>query len=39
MDLAANLGGIAVGLAVALVVPHSWRQKLDRVLGRPEGVV
>jgi VanZ family protein len=38
MDLAANLGGIAVGLAVALAVPHSWRQKLDRVLGRPEGV-
>jgi len=39
MDMAANLGGIATGLALALAVPHRWRQKLDRVLGRPEGVV
>ena len=37
MDLVSNLGGIAVGLAVALAVPHRWRRKLDRVLGRPEG--
>lgn len=39
MDLASNLAGIATGLALALAVPHSWRRKLDRVLGRPEGVV
>ena len=39
LDMAANLGGIVVGLAAALVVPHRWRQKLDRVLGRAEGVI
>jgi VanZ family protein len=38
-DLAANLGGITTGLAMAFAVPHGWRRKLDRVLGRPEGVV
>ncbi|NHA14327.1 VanZ family protein [Thioalkalivibrio sp. XN279] len=38
MDQASNLGGIAVGLTLALAVPHRWRRKLDRVLGRPEGV-
>jgi VanZ family protein len=38
-DLAANLAGIATGLAAALAVPHRWRQRLDRVLGRPEGVL
>ena len=39
LDMAANLGGIVVGLALALAVPHRWRRKLDRVLGRPEGVI
>ena len=37
LDLGANLGGIATGLAMALAVPHPWRQRLDRLLGRPEG--
>lgn len=39
LDLGSNLAGIATGLAAALAVPHSWRRKLDRVLGRPEGAV
>ena len=39
LDMAATLGGIVVGLALALAVPHRWRRKLDRVLGRPEGVI
>lgn len=36
LDMAANLGGIAVGLTAALAVPHRWRQHMDRLLGRPE---
>lgn len=38
VDLGANLGGIATGLVVAMAVPHAWRARLDRLLGRPEGV-